>query len=451
MPRNWLRPRFDLRARRRARTCSRSISPWPGSPTSCGSSPPTRATRSTSRSVEQPAHVGQRPHHHRDGARPDRRRQRHGHAGPVGGRPPRASSIAPVDAPGKDRLLGAGRRHGDQGRLAQGVRHRRRVGRERAGAEPGRRRARSSDTCIGCHAATPDGNSVGFTMGPQQLLQPAGRRGAGAVGLTPTYATPAALATMQTLHGIPAYSPAHWSDGDRVVLLSDTGHACTGSRSTAPPAGRWPAPATPARRPSRPSATTASTSSTCRRKSIIDGRLDTGPADLYQSRTQSRAGGAATPLPGASDPRLHRVLPGVLARRPLRRLHPRRRRRLGVQQPRRRGLSCCRSTAAPAAPPLRLAANDAAACQTALASPGLTNDWPKWSPQAVHRRRQDLLLADLLVEAHRRDNAQLYITAVVVDEVGTTVTYPALYLWNQPSADGNHTPSWDDFAPSVIP
>ena len=24
--------------------------------------------------------------------------------------------------------------------------------------------------------------------------------------------------------------------------------------------------------------------------------------------------------------------------------------------------------------------------------------------------------------------------------------YPALYLWNQPSSDGNHTPSWDDFA-----
>ena len=32
---------------------------------------------------------------------------------------------------------------------------------------------------------------------------------------------------------------------------------------------------------------------------------------------------------------------------------------------------------------VRLAANDAAACQTTLASPGLTNDWPKWSPHAV--------------------------------------------------------------------
>jgi hypothetical protein len=38
--------------------------------------------------------------------------------------------------------------------------------------------------------------------------------------------------------------------------------------------------------------------------------------------------------------------------------------------------------------------------------------------------------------------------AIVVDEVGQMTTYPALYLWNQPSTDGNHTPSWDDF---VIP
>ena len=31
---------------------------------------------------------------------------------------------------------------------------------------------------------------------------------------------------------------------------------------------------------------------------------------------------------------------------------------------------------------------------------------------------------------------------------GTLTSYPAMYLWNQPAADGNHTPSWDDF---VIP
>ena len=41
-------------------------------------------------------------------------------------------------------------------------------------------------------------------------------------------------------------------------------------------------------------------------------------------------------------------------------------------------------------------------------------------------------------------NPQLYITGVVVD--GTTVqTYGALYLWNQPADENNHTPAWDFF------
>ena len=48
-------------------------------------------------------------------------------------------------------------------------------------------------------------------------------------------------------------------------------------------------------------------------------------------------------------------------------------------------------------------------------------------------------------------NAQLYVTALVADGSGKLTTYPALYLWNQPATDGNHTPSWDDFSiPPII-
>ena len=46
------------------------------------------------------------------------------------------------------------------------------------------------------------------------------------------------------------------------------------------------------------------------------------------------------------------------------------------------------------------------------------------------------------------NNPQLYVAPVVVDEAGetpTVVTYPALYLWNQPAAENNHTPAWDVF------
>lgn len=36
------------------------------------------------------------------------------------------------------------------------------------------------------------------------------------------------------------------------------------------------------------------------------------------------------------------------------------------------------------------------------------------------------------------------MAGVVVDAAGAVTTSPALYLWNQPSGDGNHSPSWDN-------
>ena len=84
-------------------------------------------------------------------------------------------------------------------------------------------------------------------------------------------------------------------------------------------------------------------------------------------------------------------------------------------------------------------------------SPGLTNDWPKWSPQPTSAGRQDLLLADVFVEADRHRQRAALRHRHGVDEVGQISTYPALYLWNQPSSEGNHTPSWDDFAlPPIV-
>jgi len=100
---------------------------------------------------------------------------------------------------------------------------------------------------------------------------------------------------------------------------------------------------------------------------------------------------------------------------------------------------------------VRLAANDAAACQSTLASPGLTNDWPKWSPHATTANGKTYYWLTFSSKRIGTANAQLYVTAVVADGSGKLTTYPALYLWNQPAADGNHTPSWDDFSiPPII-
>ncbi len=51
----------------------------------------------------------------------------------------------------------------------------------------------------------------------------------------------------------------------------------------------------------------------------------------------------------------------------------------------------------------------------------------------------------------RNGTPQLYVTAIVTQPGVTPKTYPALYLWNQPPTESNHTPSWDNFKiPPVV-
>jgi hypothetical protein len=46
---------------------------------------------------------------------------------------------------------------------------------------------------------------------------------------------------------------------------------------------------------------------------------------------------------------------------------------------------------------------------------------------------------------------QLYVTAIVVDELGAVTSYPAVYLWNQPQDRLNETPAWENFQiPPVV-
>jgi hypothetical protein len=306
----------------------------------------------------------------------------------------------------------------------------------------------SDDTCLGCHAATPDGDSVGFTMGPQNYFNQLANVTAGSVGATPSYATPTALATMQTLHGIPAYSRGHWSDGDRIALLSDTGTlhwvevdgAASGIVARTGDANKATEPTF-----SHDGQNVVYASATA----ITDGRLNTGPADLYTVPFANRAGGAATPLPGASDPGFTEYYPAFSPDDAY------------VAFTRVPGTESAYSNSdaevyllpysgGRGGTAIRLAANDAAACQTSLVSPGLTNDWPKWSPQAVSANGKTYYWLTFSSKRFGSANAQLYITGVVVDGSGKVTTYPALYLWNQPSSEGNHTPSWDDFAiPSI--
>jgi hypothetical protein len=97
---------------------------------------------------------------------------------------------------------------------------------------------------------------------------------------------------------------------------------------------------------------------------------------------------------------------------------------------------------------VRLAANDAPACLGAP-SPGLTNSWPKWSPQASTVGGRTYYW---LIFSSKRELGipQLYMTGVV-EEGGQLTTHGAVYLWNQPPAENNHTPAWDVFEIPPVP
>ena len=220
--------------------------------------------------------------------------------------------------------------------------------------------------------------------------------------------------TMQSLHGIPAYSKAHWTDGDRVVLLSDTGGALHWVQVDGTATGTL----------ARTGDTNKVTEPTFSHdgnnvvyvsaNSITDGRLDTGPADLYWVPYQNRAGGAAQPLAGGADPAFTEYYPSfspddafvAFTRVP--------NSESSYSNPHAEILVLPFNGGA-GGKAVRLAANDAAACQTSLASPGLTNDWPKWSPQAVKANGKTYYWLTFSSKRTGSSNAQLYITGVVVD------------------------------------
>lgn len=97
-------------------------------------------------------------------------------------------------------------------------------------------------------------------------------------------------------------------------------------------------------------------------------------------------------------------------------------------------------------------ANDPPACLHKT-SPGIQNSWPKWSPQVFSACGNTYYF---LVFSSNRDpmsldpttmmpQPQLYVAPIVVSPGGSIKTYSALYLWNQPEAEHNHTPAWDNF------
>jgi hypothetical protein len=306
-----------------------------------------------------------------------------------------------------------------------------------------------STPCIGCHNATPDGDFASFCESSTDWGNGFANITSGMTGQAPPWLGAAGKAAVEApALGIHTFSAAHWMTGDRIEV---SGFAPGDNHE---PQLTWidleaataPATGTIARNGDSNYAGAPSwshdgkTIAYVSTNAQVDGRLDDGPADVWTVPYNNKAGGTATALSGASNNGMRNFYPafspddkliafdevstGNMYNNPLDELYV---------VPSAGGTST------------RLAANDPPACTTKT-SPGVTNSWPKWSPQA--QTTSDGRTFYWVVFSSIRDpggNPQLYVTPIVVDSKGTVTTYHALYLWNQPDAENNHTPAWDNF------
>lgn len=385
----------------------------------------------------------------------------------------------------------------------------------------------AAPVCIGCHAAVPDGNSVTFLdfypwPGSMANVNPDG----GALGATPSWLTPnGAFALASPWLGAQTFSKTDWAS-ERLVITS---FGCTQYVTSGPWGGcsdpqdkgslAWFDLAAAGAAPEAGvqsnianqdwvsdfgtnfgilartgdsngvefpnwshDGTTIVYVST---NSGLDGRLagqnaytdggvaipSTEIADLYTVPFNARKGGAATPVMGASEPSINEYYPSFSEDDKLIAFD-----RALVDGPNGMQYNPYAEvyviSASGAASPTRLAANDPPSCQGAPGSPGVTNSWPKWSPDVetcgdgntyywlVFSSTREGIPFDLYDYVPNTLNfknghadgpsSQLYITGITVSN-GTITTHPGLYIWNQGTnsaafgghAQSNHTPIWE--------
>jgi hypothetical protein len=314
--------------------------------------------------------------------------------------------------------------------------------------------AAAQTACVACHTSTPDGLYAGLTVSAN-----AGDGSPGAIAIRavdgtaaePPFLTAQAKSLLaRTGQHAPTFSKAHWTNGDHVVLsmmpvAAKTEIIWTDLEATNPAQGTgWNVLARTGDTGHASGAVFAHDGARLAYVSTngTGAGVIANQGQIFLVPYNNRQGGAAAALPGASDPAFNQYYPTFSADDTLLAFN-----RIPA------GVSSYNAAAAEVfvvptsgGTPTRLAANDPPACLTTKKSPGITNSWPKWSPEVrtANGKSYYFLVFSSTRNPASNGGPQLYVAPIVVD--GPTVkTYAALYLWNQPENENNHTPAWDVF------
>ncbi len=365
-------------------------------------------------------------------------------------------SIAPVDAPGTIvywTSIAGGPTDGGYNPVLKGFR----VGDESTAEvlTPGQLTPAGSSRCLGCHTSTPDGlyaavaNRPDPDQGTKTFVDLASVDGFAAA---PSYVSPTARTLLaREEQTVPSFSPAHFTNGDRVAVTLLRGGqgfdlAWTDLETSSMAQGTgWGIFDRTGDSDHVALADVSHDGTKIVYVSTPD--QDTGGAVVQQGRLfvvpyGNRQGGTATPIAGANEDGFKSFYPTFSPDDEL------------VAYD--RSPAGTSSYADPNAElyviptsggtPLRLGANDPPACSGAK-SPGVFNAWPKWAPEVATdggKKYYFLVFSSARNHGTARFGARLYIAPVVVSG-GTITTYAAIYLWNQPELEDNHSPAWDTF------
>lgn len=190
-----------------------------------------------------------------------------------------------------------------------------------------------------------------------------------------------------------------------------------------------------------------------------DGRLYKGPADLYEIPYGMGQGGMARPVDGAASTDGEEYYPAfspddsliAFTRVPK-----------GEEMYANPDAELYVVSHTAGSKATRLVANDPPQCAK-HPSPGINNHWPRWAPDASrsgsniyywvvfssNRYGLPTVTTNFNGASKTVEVSQLYIAAVKKDEIGIH-TYPAIYLWNQPQDRLNTTPAWENFHIPVV-